>query len=138
MPNSTPRSDPDPERFRNLMMSDEPEFEEVLRCVFGITSPVVDVYRHLLSKPGSTAKELAREDACDSSNVNRKLVTLCEKGLVSRRRELLEDGGHVYRYEPTPLDRTQELMHRTLEEWTAFMHEQIDAVDEILESSPSR
>lgn len=114
------------------MVAEEPDFEELLVCVFGLTNSVAAAYRHLLSHPDRTANELAREMDCDSSNVNRKLDTLREKGLVTRYRKLLDGGGYAYHYEPASLEETRDVMHRTLDEWTAFMHEQIEDVDEDL------
>ena len=118
--------DPDPSRFRDLMLDSEPGFEEVLRCVFGIQAHEARLYMVLLDAPDSTVAELAEVVDRDRSNVNRGLTTLLEKDLVSRRRRLLDSGGHVYQYRATPPEEARELMHETLEEWVAYVHERID------------
>ena len=118
--------DPDPARFRDLMLDSEPGCEEVLRCVFGIQEHEARLYMELLEAPDSTVAELAEVVDRDRSNVNRGLTTLLEKDLVTRRRRLLDSGGHVYQYRATPEEEARELMHRTLDEWTAFVHERID------------
>src|SRR6056297_2143907 len=118
--------DPQPKRFRDLMLDDEPGFEEVLSCVFGIKSHEARTYLRLKAQPGSTVAELATTLDRDRSNVNRSLSTLREKGLASRERRLLDGGGHVYQYTATPLDDARELMHDTLDEWSAYVHERID------------
>jgi predicted transcriptional regulator len=119
-------ADPDPSRFRDLMLDSEPGFEEVLRCVFGIQSHEARLYLELLNAPDSTVAELAETVDRDRSNVNRGLTTLLEKGLVDRRRRLLDSGGHVYQYRATPPEDARELMHETLDEWAAYVHEKID------------
>jgi len=119
-------SDPSPERFRALMLDDEPGFADVLACVFGIQDHEVRTYLVLLETPGSTVAELADRLDRDRSNVNRSLSTLREKGLAERERRLLDDGGHVYQYTATPLPEARELMHETLDEWTAYVHDRID------------
>lgn len=119
-------ADPDPERFRDLMLGSEPGFEEVLRCVFGVQSHEARLYLELLDAQDSTVAELAGTVDRDRSNVNRGLNTLLEKNLASRRRRLLDNGGHVYQYRATPPEDTRELMHETLEEWAAYVHERID------------
>ncbi|WP_435152578.1 helix-turn-helix domain-containing protein [Haladaptatus sp. DFWS20] len=124
-------TDPDPERFRNLMLGDEPNFENVLTCVFSIQPHESHTYRVLLEQPNSTTEELASKTDRDRSNVSRSLATLREKGLASRRRHLLDGGGHVYRHEPTPLSEAKELMHRTLDEWCAYVHGRIDEFEEL-------
>jgi predicted transcriptional regulator len=119
-------SDPDPSRFRNLMLDSEPGFEEVLRCVFGVQQHEARLYMELLDAADSTVAELAETVDRDRSNVNRGLTTLLEKDLVSRRRRLLDSGGHVYQYRATPREEARELMHETLDEWAAYVHERID------------
>ena len=118
--------DPDPSRFRDLMLGSEPGFEEVLRCVFGVQEHEARLYLELLDAPDSTVAELADAVDRDRSNVNRGLTTLLEKDLADRRRRLLDSGGHVYQYRATPPPEARELMHETLEEWAAYVHERID------------
>jgi len=124
------QADPDPRRFRELMLDSEPDFEDVLSCVFGIQTHESRTYLALLDNPGSTVAELADVVDRDRSNVNRSLSTLREKGLAARERRLLDGGGHVYQYTATPLDEAKELMHETLDEWAAYVHERIDEFGE--------
>jgi predicted transcriptional regulator len=119
-------ADPSPQRFRELMLGQEPSFADVLACVFGIQEHEVRTYVELLDHPGSTVAELADVLDRDRSNVNRSLSTLREKGLAERERRLLDGGGHVYQYAATPLPEARELMHDTLDEWCAYVHERID------------
>jgi predicted transcriptional regulator len=123
-------TDPDPQRFRNLMLDSEPGFEDVMVCVFDIQRHETRTYRVLLDSPESTVEELAERLARDRSNVNRSLATLREKGLAERGRRLLDGGGHVYQYTATPLPEATELMHETLDEWTAYVHARIDEFGE--------
>ena len=124
------RSDPDPERFRELMLDSEPGFEDVLACVFDIRDAEVRTYLALRETTESTVETLADSLDRDRSNVNRSLSTLREHGLVDRRRTLLDSGGHVYQYTATPIPETRELMHETLDEWTAYVHDRIDEFGE--------
>jgi predicted transcriptional regulator len=123
---NTPSSDPDPSRFRELMIDDEPGFTDVMACVFGVQRHEARTYLTLLENPGSTVAELANELDRDRSNVNRSLTTLRDKDLATRERRLLDSGGHVYQYTATPLSEARDLMHETLDEWTAYVHERID------------
>jgi predicted transcriptional regulator len=119
-------TDPDPQRFRDLMVDSEPGFAEVMVCVFNIQRHETRTYRVLCDQPDSTVEELATELERDRSNVNRSLSTLREKGLAERGRRLLDGGGHVYQYTATPLPETRALMHETLDEWAAYVHSRID------------
>jgi len=123
-------ADPSPQEFRELMLGEEPELEEVLVCVFNIQRHEARTYQALLGQPNSTVEELADELDRDRSNVNRSLSTLREKDLATRERRLLDGGGHIYQYAPTPLPEARELMHETLDAWTAYVHERIDEFGE--------
>ncbi|MFC7141073.1 helix-turn-helix domain-containing protein [Halosimplex aquaticum] len=123
-------ADPSPQRFRELMLDEEPGFADVLACVFDIQEHEVRTFLTLQDHPGSTVEELADELDRDRSNVNRSLSTLRDKGLAERERRLLDGGGHVYQYSATPLPEARELMHDTLEEWTAYVHDRIDEFGE--------
>jgi predicted transcriptional regulator len=122
--------DPSPEQFRELMLTDEPELDDVLACVFNIQRHEAQTYQVLLDFRGSTVEELANELDRDRSNVNRSLSTLREKGLANRERRLLDGGGHVYQYNPTPLSEARDLMHDTLDAWAEYVHERIDEFGE--------
>jgi predicted transcriptional regulator len=119
-------ADPSPRRFRELMLDEEPTFADVLACVFDVQDHEVRTYLTLLDNPGSTVEELASQLERDRSNVNRSLSTLREKGLAERERRLLDGGGHIYQYAATPLPEARELMHETLDEWAAYVHDRID------------
>jgi predicted transcriptional regulator len=123
-------ADPSPQRFRDLMLNEEPSFADVMTCVFGIQRHESRTYLELLDRPSSTVAELADELDRDRSNVNRSLSTLLEKGLATRGRRLLDGGGHVYQYTATPLPKAKDLMHETLEEWSAYVHTRIEEFGE--------
>ncbi|QLH76596.1 MarR family transcriptional regulator [Halosimplex rubrum] len=123
-------ADPSPQRFRELMLDEQPGFADVLACVFNIQEHEVRTFLTLQDYPGSTVAELADQLERDRSNVNRSLSTLREKGLAERERRLLDGGGHVYQYAATPLPEARELMHETLDEWTAYVHDRIDEFGE--------
>ena len=125
-----PDANPNPQRFRDLMLDEEPDFEEVLGCVFSIQAHESRTYLELLEMPGSTVAELAEKLDRDRSNVNRSLLTLRRKGLATRDRRLIDDGGHVYQYTATPLLDGKELMHETLDEWTTYVHTRVDEFGE--------
>jgi predicted transcriptional regulator len=112
------------------MLSEEPGFEDVLTCVFNIQRHEARTYEVLLDNPGSTVEELAGKLDRDRSNVNRSLSTLREKDLAQRQRRLLDGGGHVYQYSPTPLEEARELMHETLDAWAGYVHQRIDEFGE--------
>ncbi|PSP73079.1 TrmB family transcriptional regulator [Halobacteriales archaeon QS_3_64_16] len=123
-------ADPSPQRFRDLMLDEEPSFADVMTCVFGIQRHESRTYLELLDQPSSTVAELADALDRDRSNVNRSLSTLLEKGLATRGRRLLDGGGHVYQYTATPLPDAKELMHETLDEWSAYVHSRIEEFGE--------
>jgi len=112
--------------IEDLVGVEEPTFQHVLACVFGIQDHESRTYLALLDAPGSTVAELAESLDRDRSNVNRSLTTLLEKGLAERERRLLDPGGYVYQYTATPLPEAKEMLHRTLDAWVVQVHDAID------------
>jgi predicted transcriptional regulator len=109
-----------------LLEESDPDFEEVLTCVFGIQPHETRTYLTLLEYPGSTVEELANRLERDRSNVNRSLTTLLDRGLAGRERRLLDPGGYVYQYTATPLDEAKEMLHDALDTWADLVHAEID------------
>jgi predicted transcriptional regulator len=110
----------------DLLETDDPEFQHVLSCVFGIQDHESRTYLVLLNNPGSTVAELAEVLDRDRSNVNRSLTTLMGKGLAGRQRRLLDPGGYVYQYTATPLPEAKEMLHEALDTWAETVHDRID------------
>mgnify|MGYP002760599516 FL=1 len=106
----------------DLVGDPDPSFEHVLSCVFGVQDHESRTYLALAEQPGSTVAELAEQLNRDRSNVNRSLSTLMDKGLVERRRRLLDPGGYVYQYTATPVPDAKELLHDALDEWVERVH----------------
>jgi predicted transcriptional regulator len=111
---------------RDLLLAEDPDFEEVMRCVFGLQRHETETYLALLDRPESSAAALAADLDRDRSNVSRSLSTLREKGLAERHRELLDGGGHVYCYAAVPLPEVKSMLHRELDAWAADVHGRID------------
>lgn len=113
--------------FRDLMLVENPGFDEVMRCVFGLQEREVETYLALLGQGDDVdAATLAETMDRDRSNVNRSLAALREKGIVSRHRRLLDNGGHVYCYTAEPLPEVKARMHDELDAWTESVHDRID------------
>ncbi len=117
---------PDTPQIPDLMETEQPSFQNILSCVFGIQDHESRTYLALLDAPDSTVAELADELDRDRSNVNRSLTTLLSKNLVERRRRLLDPGGYVYEYTAVDLSTAKGMLHSGLDEWVEMVHEAID------------
>ena len=105
-----------------LMMASEPEFNDVMRCVFKIKDYEIEVYFYLLDHPGSTIAELSDFHNKDRSSIQRSLQTLKDKGMISRKFRVLGVGGFAYIYTATPIDETKKIMERELQVWYNMMN----------------
>jgi len=112
----------------------QPTTEEVLRVVFGIGVGEREAYLALAERGRGSAGDLAEALDRDRSNVNRYLNRLSEKGLVTRRRRILQSGGHVYQYEARPPEQVRARLLAALQEWTDGAHDRVD--DLVAEASP--
>ncbi len=129
-PTSSRRTDPGVRGTRedrpNTSPDGEPSLEEVLRVVFDVGVGEREAYVTLAGREPSSAGDLADELDRDRSNVNRYLNNLYQKDLVTRRRRILQSGGHVYEYSARPTDDVQELLLAGLERWADTASRRID------------
>lgn len=113
-----------------LLETEDPPFDDIMTCVFGIQGREVRTYLTLLDRPGATVAEVAEALDRDRSNANRSLSRLLDLELVTRERRLLESGGYVYQYRAVPLSETKERLHEGLDRWAERVHDRIDAFEE--------
>ncbi|MDH5018716.1 helix-turn-helix domain-containing protein [Halobacterium rubrum] len=123
--------DDDEPTLRTLMLVEEPEFGDILRCVFGLHEHDVETYLALADRDEVAPQPLADELDRNRSNVARSLQRLCEKDVASRRREILDGGGEVYCYEAAPLADVKARMHEELDAWAAYVHDRIDTFEDV-------
>jgi predicted transcriptional regulator len=102
---------------------------DVLSPVAGIRRTDLRTYRALLSAPKSTTHEIGQEVDRHRSSVNRSLDRLRAAGLVSRRRRVLDAGGHAYVYRATPPEEARESLHDLVEQWVERAHERVAELD---------
>lgn len=104
----------------------DPSVDEVVEAVLGLGSRDRDVFRALVADPGSTTSDLAQRLDLHRSNVNRSLTDLVGAGLVTRRRRILETGGHVYQYTVPPPEELGERFQERFEAWTAVASDRLE------------
>lgn len=114
----------------------DPTLAEVLRVVFDIGVGERETYVALAGKQASSAGNLAEELDRDRSNVNRYLNSLYQKNLVTRRRRILQSGGHVYEYSARSPDSVRGLLLAGLHEWTDTASDRLEQLlDETAETT---
>ncbi|MFB6268951.1 MAG: helix-turn-helix domain-containing protein [Halobacterium sp.] len=116
--------------LRTLMLVEEPDFGDVLRCVFGLHERDVDTYLALRDHGEVSAAGLADELDRDRSTVARALTRLHEKEIATRRREIMEHGGEMYCYDAVPLPDLKARMHEELDAWADYVHGRIDGFED--------
>lgn len=107
-------------------LAGEPSLTEVLRVVFDVGVGEREAYVALVRQQSKSAGDLAEDLDRDRSNVNRYLNNLYQKDLVTRRRRILQSGGHVYEYCARSPDAVRDLLLAGLEAWTDAASDRID------------
>lgn len=119
--NENTESSNDYQTVEDLMMANEPDFDDVMRCVFKIKDYEIEVYFYLLDNPRSTITEISKFLKKDRSSFQRSLQALMEKGLITRKFRVLGSGGFTYIYSAIPIGEAKELMDRELNIWYDMM-----------------
>jgi len=96
---------------------DEPTLEEVLRVVFDVSDTELEVCLCVMDADGLTVSDLADRIDYDRSVVARHLTHLADLGVIERRRQILERGGHVYLYTPVSEEQVRRRLSRAFAAW---------------------
>lgn len=81
-----------------------PALGDLLTAVFDMSETALDVCLCVMEGGDQTAQALADRIDYDRSVVARHLNHLVDLGVVEKRRQVLDGGGHVYVYSPRPED----------------------------------
>lgn len=100
-----------------------------VRTVIDLKPHETRTYLALIDHPRSTAQDLAEVLDRQRRHVATALRELHDTGLVTRIRHRREDR-QVYVYEPVPLTDTKHVLHRHVDEWTASVRAEINALGE--------
>jgi predicted transcriptional regulator len=93
--------------------------------IFDIKCPEMEIYLTLLEHPESTPYELGDVLDRSRSGIGKRLRSLDEKGLVSRKKRIDDETGARYEYTAKPLDETVDWMAKEIDEWSADLSDQL-------------
>jgi len=103
----------------------EPELEELLAAIFQIADTELEVCLCVMEGGTMSVKELATEIDYDRSVISRHLNHLAELGVVDKQRRLIEQGGHLYVYQPVAPEQIRERLTAAFVTWVHGATEQI-------------
>lgn len=116
------------ERFESTAV-DEPELTTLLRHVFGVSAAGIEICVHLMDEEAATVADVASALDLNRSTASRQLNRLLELGVVQRREQALDRGGHIYLYSPVAPEEVRRQLRTALLEWVAAAVELVDDVD---------
>lgn len=103
----------------------EPGVSDIIDCIFGLGEAKQTAFEELRAHPWSSAEELSEFLDLDRSNVNRSLTYLLERGLVTRRRRILRQGGYVYEYHVRSPVRIRDTLLDVFDDWSRTARKRI-------------
>ncbi|TQQ79818.1 ArsR family transcriptional regulator [Halonotius terrestris] len=103
----------------------KPDLEALLRDVFQMSDTELEVCLCVMEGGTMTVKELAERIDYDRSVISRHLNHLAELGVVEKQRRLIEQGGHVYVYQPVPPETVHERLTAAFVTWVHGATEKI-------------
>lgn len=106
----------------------EPDLDELLRVVFGMSPAELDVCLCVMENGMLTVPELTERVGYDRSVVARHLNHLAELGVVEKRRQILDRGGDVHVYTPEQPETVRRRFREVFLRWAAAG---VDRIDEL-------
>lgn len=104
----------------------EPTLEDLLQTVFDMSQSELDVCLCVMESGGLTVRELADQTEYDRSIVSRHLSHLADLGVLDKRRQLLEQGGHVYVYSPKDAETVRQSLRDAFLGWLGRANSIVD------------
>jgi predicted transcriptional regulator len=106
----------------------EPDLADLLSDVFGMSDAELEVCLCVMEGGAMSVNELADRIDYDRSVVSRHLNHLAALGVVEKHRRLIEQGGHVYIYQPVAAEAVRERLTAAFATWVRGATEQIAAL----------
>lgn len=103
----------------------EPDLADLLYDVFGMSDTELEVCLCVMEGGTMSVNELAERIDYDRSVVARHLNHLAALGVVGKQRRLIEQGGHVYVYQPVAPEVVRERLTVAFTTWVRGATEQI-------------
>jgi len=104
----------------------DPDLEELLRVVYGMSAAELDVCLCVMEGGTLTVAELTERVDYDRSVVARHLNHLATLGVVEKRRQILDRGGDVYVYTPESAATVRRRFRESFLRWAAAAAVRID------------
>ncbi len=123
--------------IKQLFRSPQRLSQPAVRTVVDLKPHEIRTYFALVDHPQSSVDELADVLNRPRSHVATVLRTLIDTGLVTRIRQGSETEQQGYVYDTVPLADTKRALHRHVDQWTASVRAEIDALDEPLMEAQS-
>ncbi|QZP36869.1 MarR family transcriptional regulator [Halobaculum magnesiiphilum] len=115
-----------PDRADDFGDPPEPDLDELLRVVFGMSPAELDVCLCVMEHGTLTVAELTDRVGYDRSVVARHLNHLADLGVVEKRRQILDRGGDVYVYTPESPETVRRRFRELFLRWAAAGVDRID------------
>jgi len=116
----------DPGRPVEATEPPDPDLDQLLRVVFGMSPAELDVCLCVMEHGTVSVAELTERVDYDRSVVARHLNHLADLGVVEKRRQILDRGGDAYVYSPEPPEAVRRRFRETFLRWAAAGVDRID------------
>lgn len=114
--------------FEPVAAVSEPELEDLLCGVFGMSTTELDICLSVMESGTTTVNELSGRIDRDRSVVARHLNHLAALGVVEKQRRLIEAGGHVYVYRSVEPELVRQRLTAAFGTWIRAATEQLAAL----------
>jgi len=108
----------------------EPDADEVLRDIFGLSETSLNICFCVIDKEGATVSEVADEMGLDRSAVSRHMGRLVKSGILAKSERNLRQGGVVHVYTHEDPEVVKERLAVGAYSWTAKVVELINELND--------
>lgn len=103
------------------------DLNSIIKCSFSLSDAELKVFKEIVfSDNAINVNELADKIDRDRSTVQKIILRLCEKNLVEKKKQILEEGGIIYYYIPKSKSSLKKEMLINVNVWHDSVRKEIN------------
>jgi len=101
------------------------DLNSIVKCSFSLTEPELKVFLEIVKQEDVIVNYLSNKLKRDRSTIQKIVLKLLEKKLISKKKKSLKEGGYIFYYYPISKTELKKSMLLNVEAWHSNVKKEI-------------
>lgn len=101
------------------------DLNSIVKCSFSLTEPELKVFLEIIKHENLTVNSLSKKLNRDRSTVQKIIIKLLQKNLITKKKSSLKQGGYIFYYSPVSKTAIKKQMLLNVEAWHSNVKKEI-------------